>query len=225
MKTVRGDIVALAKAGEFDIIVHGCNCFHTMGAGVALQLAQEFAGINGPSETDREQSDYGSMLKLGTFTIATAHADDGTPFHIVNAYTQYDTASKSNKSPVNYDAIRTAFKSLAEVIRGLRWGEKVRIGYPAIGAGLAGGDWSIISKIIDEELEGFDHTYVMYQPTLDPRKALAQRLRDACTADIYCDTSGWDTDSDDDWVTQVDSQIEDAIEAMSEAADLLDPRS
>jgi len=35
-----------------------------------------------------------------------------------------------------------------------------RIGYPLIGAGLAGGNWRIISKIIDEELNGEDHTLV-----------------------------------------------------------------
>ena len=38
-----------------------------------------------------------------------------------------------------------------------------RIGYPKIGAGLAGGDWSIIEKIIDEELQGTDHTLVIFE--------------------------------------------------------------
>jgi hypothetical protein len=33
-----------------------------------------------------------------------------------------------------------------------------------IGAGLAGGDWEIISAIINEELYGEDHTLVIYQP-------------------------------------------------------------
>jgi hypothetical protein len=33
-----------------------------------------------------------------------------------------------------------------------------RIAYPLIGAGLAGGNWSIISAIIDEERAGLDHT-------------------------------------------------------------------
>jgi len=37
-----------------------------------------------------------------------------------------------------------------------------RIGYPKIGAGLAGGDWERISRIIDEELAGEDHTLVLY---------------------------------------------------------------
>ena len=34
--------------------------------------------------------------------------------------------------------------------------------YPLIGAGLTGGDWNIISKIIDEELIDVDHTLVLY---------------------------------------------------------------
>ena len=36
-----------------------------------------------------------------------------------------------------------------------------RIGYPKIGAGLAGGYWNIISKIIDKELEGENHSLVL----------------------------------------------------------------
>ena len=35
-----------------------------------------------------------------------------------------------------------------------------KIGYPKIGAGLAGGDWDLISHIIHEELAGEDHTLV-----------------------------------------------------------------
>ena len=37
-----------------------------------------------------------------------------------------------------------------------------RIGYPRIGAGLAKGDWGVISNIIDVELGGEDHTLVEY---------------------------------------------------------------
>ena len=38
-----------------------------------------------------------------------------------------------------------------------------RIGYPLIGAGLAGGDWKVISKIIEEELKNENHTLVEYE--------------------------------------------------------------
>ena len=48
------------------------------------------------------------------------------------------------------------FKKIKKNFSGLK------IGYPAIGAGLAGGDWKKISKIIDKELQGEDHTFVEF---------------------------------------------------------------
>mgnify|MGYP001795501660 FL=1 len=38
MKTIKGDLVKLAIKGEFDLIIHGCNCFCTMGAGIAKTI-------------------------------------------------------------------------------------------------------------------------------------------------------------------------------------------
>ena len=35
MKTVTGDLIALAQQGTFDVIAHGCNCMCQMGAGIA----------------------------------------------------------------------------------------------------------------------------------------------------------------------------------------------
>jgi O-acetyl-ADP-ribose deacetylase (regulator of RNase III) len=46
MKTVKGDLLALAKEGKFDIIVQGCNCHNVMGAGLAKQIKEEFPEIN-----------------------------------------------------------------------------------------------------------------------------------------------------------------------------------
>lgn len=56
---------------------------------------------------------------------------------------------------LGYEAIEKVFGSIADNFYGKR------IAYPKIGAGLAGGDWEIISSIIDEELEGMDHTVVI----------------------------------------------------------------
>lgn len=39
--TVEGDLISLFKSGDGHLI-HGCNCFHTMGKGVAKQIAREF---------------------------------------------------------------------------------------------------------------------------------------------------------------------------------------
>ena len=31
MKTIKGNLITMAKEGKFDVIVHGCNCYHVMG--------------------------------------------------------------------------------------------------------------------------------------------------------------------------------------------------
>ena len=38
MKTTNGNLITKAIKGDFDVIVHGCNCFHNMGGGIAKQV-------------------------------------------------------------------------------------------------------------------------------------------------------------------------------------------
>lgn len=150
MKVIQGDLIKLALEGHFDVIVHGCNCFHTMGAGAAKQIKDKF-----PIAYERDlKTPYGSKEKLGTIDYCVI--PEGNIFIIVNAYTQY--TFETNKPVVDYNAIRSCFKEIKKEFT------KLKIGYPRIGAGLAGGDFKIISKIIDEELEGEDHTLVEYRP-------------------------------------------------------------
>lgn len=154
MKTIKGDLVRLALEGKFDVIVHGCNCFCTMGKGIAKTIKQEFPEAY-EADTDTK---YGDAKKLGTFTQARiVSAKLGTrPFMVVNAYTQFDYRGPGPN--VDYDALRNAFRSIKRAF------PRMRIGYPMIGAGLAGGDWKKIAAIIDEELAGEDHTLVEFQP-------------------------------------------------------------
>ena len=58
-----------------------------------------------------------------------------------------------------------------------------RIGYPRIGAGMAGGDWEIISSIIAEELEGLDHTLVLSSPQRQQqptKQASRKKAKEGC---------------------------------------------
>lgn len=60
---VSGDLIRLSLEGRFDVIAHGCNCFCTMGAGIAPQMAKTF-GVNFYS---KEEVQYkGDINKLGT---------------------------------------------------------------------------------------------------------------------------------------------------------------
>ena len=39
---IKGDLIKLAIKGDFDVIIHGCNCFCTMGAGIAKSIKTAF---------------------------------------------------------------------------------------------------------------------------------------------------------------------------------------
>lgn len=151
MKVTEGDLIKKAKEGEFDLIVHGCNCFCTMGAGIAKGIKSEF-----PEAFDADLSTpKGSKEKLGTCSFARIERE-GINLIVVNGYTQFDYRGRGVK--VDYDAVRSCMKWIKDNFEGKR------IGLPKIGAGLAGGDWERISQIIDEELSGEDVTLVEYKP-------------------------------------------------------------
>jgi O-acetyl-ADP-ribose deacetylase (regulator of RNase III) len=147
---IRGDLLTLALEGRFDVIVHGCNCMCVMGAGIAKRVRAQFPEAY---EADLE-TPKASRQKLGTISTALVKRGDRL-FHVVNAYTQFDWRGTGNKA--DYEAIRNSMKHVKRTFSGKR------IGYPQLGAGLAGGDWSVISEIISEELAGEDHTLVIYE--------------------------------------------------------------
>ena len=149
MNVVDGDLIALALDGRFDVIVHGCNCFCTMGAGVARRIRAEFPEAYA---ADRSTAP-GDRAKLGT--ISAAHVlRNRRRITIVNAYTQFDWRGKGDV--LDYEALGSAMRAVKQGFGGRR------IGYPMIGAGLAGGDWSRIAPIIATALAGEDHTLVRF---------------------------------------------------------------
>jgi len=149
--TIQGDLLTFAKQGKFDLIIHGCNCQCQMGKGIALLIKQQFPeAYRADCATAK-----GDAAKLGTISVAEVFRSD-FKFIIVNGYTQLHWRGAGVK--VDYDAIRGVMRMVKQRFAG------TRIGYPKIGAGLAGGDWQVISAIIDEELSGEDHTCVEFQP-------------------------------------------------------------
>ena len=154
MVTVKGDLIEMAARGDFDMIVQGCNCFHVMGGGIARQLRERYPEV---LEADKT-SVRGDRSKLGSFTVAKT--SDG--FEVINAYTQYhfgEDPSAKDGVLADYDAIQGAFHRIKQT-----YGNKgIRFGIPMIGAGLARGDWSIISEIIKDEMGQEDLTLVLFE--------------------------------------------------------------
>lgn len=151
MKVVRGDLLQLAEQGHFDVIVHGCNCQGAMGAGIAKAIRDRFPEAYAADLATPK----GDPAKLGTISTADIERD-GVRFVVVNAYTQVHWRGRGRK--VDDDAVRLAMAEVRRRFTGLR------IGYPLIGAGLGGGDWKVLSGLIDEALDGEDHTLVEYDP-------------------------------------------------------------
>lgn len=150
MKIIYGDLLGLASKGMFDVVIHGCNCQCKMARGFALQVKDQYPEAY---EVDLK-TEKGSFKKLGSYSHALVNKNDSS-FRIINAYTQYHWSGPHN---VDYSAIRSAMQAIKQDFSGCR------LGYPLIGAGLAGGDWLIIKKIIHEELEGEDHSLVKLKP-------------------------------------------------------------
>jgi O-acetyl-ADP-ribose deacetylase (regulator of RNase III) len=145
MKEQTGNLIDLAKNGEFDVIVHGCNCECIMGGGIAKQIKMAFPAAY-EADCGTQKAD---ASKIGGISYAKVKLENNRRLVIVNGYTQLLSGGQ-----VNYDAVRGVMKQVKQNFYGQR------IGYPMIGAGLAGGEWNRIREIIDEELNDEDHTLV-----------------------------------------------------------------
>ena len=148
MKEITGNLITLVQEGNFDIIVHGCNCFNTMGAGIAKEIKERLTDAWKIDQTTKS----GDINKLGNFTFV--HYPE---FLVFNCYTQYRYGKNhddGDEKPIDYEAITLCLRKINHLYPGKR------IGLPLIGCGLAGGDWNIVKKIIEKELKDMDVTIV-----------------------------------------------------------------
>lgn len=138
LKHTQGNLLDLAEAGEFDVVVQGCNCFNTMGGGIAREIRERYphvAAVDG-------RTVRGDYNKLGNWTQENVILKNGTvSFDIINAYTQYNMSQGTDV--FEYVAFELILLKLIHA-----YGHK-RIGLPYIGMGLAGGDKETIIGMIE----------------------------------------------------------------------------
>ena len=139
MKYKVGCLLAALESGEVDYIVHGVNCSDGFGSGIAAQIAESF-----PQTKEQYHSKYEfEGWKLGEI--------QETVDLIINLASQNKYGKFGNKY-CSYDAIEKGLNEVNSQFAGLK------IGLPKIGAGLGGGNWNIIEKIIEETLTNVDYT-------------------------------------------------------------------
>lgn len=161
MKETQGNLLQLAQSGKFKIIVHGLNCFHDMSGGIASQISNLWPEVL----EDDKTTPYGDETKLGTIRLVCSESNKNpgqkTELWVFNAYTQYKPGPNPNQNAQiqSYEAIKNCFQQISRLII-----PTAPIGIPQIGAGIAGGDWKIISKIIEDAIPNHDLTVVNYVP-------------------------------------------------------------
>jgi len=125
-----GNLLDMFEAGDFDVIVHGCNCFHIMGAGIAAQIKERFpTAYQAGLKTPKYYTEFGRYSKAKFPNCGIT----------LNTYTQYGLGGPRT---LNYNDLYNVFCKIKKDFSG-RY-----IAYPKIGIGLAGGDWRIIDYII-----------------------------------------------------------------------------
>ena len=130
---IKGDLLQT----EVNHIIHGCNSHGVMGSGVAKVIREKYPQVY--KDYSFAYNSYG--LELGAIIVSVQ--DDEKVIH--NAITQRDYGRDSSRVYVSYWAIAEAFCKINQ------WGIK-EIALPKIGAGLANGDWNVISAIIENTL-------------------------------------------------------------------------
>lgn len=158
-RTVKGNLITLAKEGYFDAIVHGCNCQNTMASGIAPQISKAFPeALSADRKTKK-----GNPEKLGKFTAGhhffhNNRTDAPDVVSIYNLYTQFEYGT--DKQYLDYKALENCFILLNKQYFGDP--HQPVIGIPKIGCGLAGGDWEIVKEIINRVTPDLNITYVEY---------------------------------------------------------------
>ena len=136
MKIIEGNLLDCPEG--INIIAHGCNCFHTMGAGIARQIKERYPEAY---QADKETS-YGLKSKLGTFSYAKSGF-----IKIANLYTQFNCGGQRE---LNYEALYNCLVNLRDAINHGSNSNSYVLGLPfLIGCGLAGGDARIVKTMHD----------------------------------------------------------------------------
>lgn len=138
---IRGDLFNSTA----DILAHGVNCRGGYGSGVAKAMANKYPKSKDMYLEKFEEDGW----KLGDVQFVRVVGGK----IIANCATQ-DKYWPRNVCNADYPAIRTCMHKVKEYAKA--GGYSVAI--PKIGAGLAGGDWNIISEIIAEAFSDYEVT-------------------------------------------------------------------
>lgn len=169
MKQIEDDLFTLTEQGNFDLIFHGVNCFCTAPyAGIAAEFEKRF----NISLFGYEQDYYkGKFAKLGNVDIEPKYIHKVTKqviskedfkttsipalyykVLVTNCYTQHNPGKDLNVVALLMCLQKIAFFAKAN---------NLRVGFPALGAGIAGGNLEQLKGYYASCLKDVDATLVL----------------------------------------------------------------
>lgn len=152
----KGNLITAAQRGNIDVIAHSCNCFCNMGRGIAPQIAKAFPS----AKTADDSTIRGNKEKLGTFSktdIEGSHA----LLTVYNLYGQYGWKPEQVTYGTDYPSLFRALRNMRDDLS--LSDQSLTLGLPRIGAGLGGGDWKLISQMIEETFRGTNVFPIIYE--------------------------------------------------------------
>lgn len=138
MKTISGDILSI----EHGYIMHQVNCRGVMGAGLAKQIKLAYPDVyNAYRRMCSAAKDAESLLGLALVVQATE------TLHVVNLFGQQNFGTHLQQT--NYAAVRAGLYNFSDHRKNANkdWPVYIPMG---MGCGLAGGNWAVVSKIIED---------------------------------------------------------------------------
>lgn len=133
---------------EFDIslleqpldgFIHQCNCFHTMGGGIALAIKNKYPELY---KADLQHGRRGNISRLGDYSTVKCH-DDKQGF---NLYGQYNFGGWARMT--NYEAV---YNGLTKIKKHAEESNILKLGLPKnMGCRLGGGSWRVVRAMIED---------------------------------------------------------------------------
>lgn len=135
----KGDLLA----SDCNVIIHCCNCFNTMGAGIAKAIAKKYPEAK-KADDDTIRGDRG---KLGSFSWARGKSG----VIVINLYGQYRYGR--DRCHLDYDALRKGLSRAYLFLTEEADSAFLKIGTYRLGCGLAGGDWVVVKQILEDSFK------------------------------------------------------------------------
>lgn len=147
-----GDATKPQAAGN-KIIAQVCNDIGAWGKGFVLALSKMSLA---PQHAFRE---WYTGRKNNNFALgAVQFVSVSTDISVANMIGQHGIRTHKSVPPIRYEAIKTALETVGK--KALT--ENASIHLPRIGCGLAGGDWTKIEPLIQQQICAFDVPVFVY---------------------------------------------------------------